>query len=290
MESGRDRTNVITLAAAIALLSLTVGCTDERSRNRELVGQWLGSEIVMPSELVYQIQHDTVGIDLSRPDFKIVNYVDSSGCTSCRMKLSRWSEVIDELKSIADTDVEVITIVNTDDPQEIISYLQRDNYLSPVAFDPDNIFDSVNALPPSADHHCFLLDADNRVIAIGNPAYNPKIKDLFIRHITDGREAATDGGLCDKPVRALGVIRPGDAVTKSFYLLNRDTAAYTVQDIVPSCDCVEATTEALSGSEGHKISVTYTADSASGAFSRYVDVFFNEKETPERLTVYGYIK
>lgn len=290
MKRGRNIVCALTLASSVVCCLLSVGCSDDRSRNRELVGQWLGREIVMPDELVYQIQNDTVKLDLERPDFKIVNYVDSSGCTSCRMKLSRWSEVIDELKSIPDIDVEVITIVNTDDHHEIAYLLRRDNYLNPVAFDGANTFDRVNELPSSPDYHTFLLDSENKVVAIGNPAANPKIKDVFMRHITEEQEAMTVAGLCDKPVRAIGVVRPGEAVIKSFYLLNRDTIAYTVQDIVPSCDCVDAVVEALPEKLSHKVTVTYTADSSAAPFCRYVDVFFNEIETPERLTVYGYIK
>lgn len=274
------------LAVSISLCS----CKGERVDHAEVISEWIGREIVLPDGLVYRIQDDTVGLNLNRQDFKIVSYIDSSGCTSCRMKLSRWSEVIDELKSIADTDVEVITIVNTDDPQEIISQLHRDNYLSPVALDPDNVFDSINALPPSADHHCFLLDADNRVIAIGNPAYNPKIKDLFIRYIIGDQEVARADLVKRRLSRNLGVLRPGDKATKVFYVTGHDSTGCTLQDIVPSCDCVEATTEVLPEMQSHRITVTFTADSVRGSFCRYVDVFFNEKETPERLTVYGYIK
>lgn len=88
------------------------------------------------------------------------------------------------------------------------------------------------------------------------------------------------------------IVRPvcGEAVTKSFYLNVGDSAEYTVQAVVPSCDCVVVSVGSASDAGAFKVDLTYTADSVPGAFSRYADVFFNEKDTPERLVVYGFIK
>lgn len=280
---------ILTLLVSAATL-LTCSCNDNRAAHTNIITEWVGREIVIPDELVYQIKDDTIDLDLSRPDFKIISYVDSTGCTSCRMKLRQWSELINELKSLPDVDVEIIMIINTDTPKEITYLLQRDNYLNPVAIDRDNLFDRLNELPPKSEHHTFLLDAENKVLAIGNPVLNPKIKQIFRQHLTSNIEAEQPNGIIIRPAKALGVVLQEDSVTKTFYLNAGDSTEYTVESLVPSCDCVTTTVVSNADIGTINVSITYTAESEPGTFKRYVDVFFNEKDNPERLTVYGYVK
>lgn len=282
----------------ISLLTLIIGLSfdscviRERSTHTDVISDWIGREIVIPDELVYQIKEDTVALDLSRPDFKIVSYVDSTGCTSCRMKLHYWSELIDELKSIPDVYVEVIMVINSDDIKGITELLQRDNYLNPVVIDCDNLFDNLNELPPRSDHHTFLLDTENKVIAIGNPVLNPKIKDVFLQHILLLNDSPYNYDNRNYTVQSIGAIKTGNAIEQTFYLINVDTVSSSVQAIIPSCECISATADfnKISFGKRGKINVTYVADTLPGYFNRYVDLFFNEKELPERLIVYGYIK
>ena len=282
---------ILTLLVSAATL-LTSNCNDKRAAHTNIITEWIGREIVMPDDLVYQIKDDTIDLDLSRPDFKIISYVDSTGCTSCRMKLAMWSELINELKSLPDVDVEIIMIINSDDPKEITYLLQRDNYLNPVAIDRDNLFDRLNDLPPKSEHHTFLLDADNKVVAIGNPVLNPKIKDLYLQYITEGDELPYTNDMCKEPVQPVGVINKGDTVQKLFYINNFDTINYSLQAIIPSCDCVSASADRTDLDIENKIKVVikFIGDSTPGYFNRHVDIFFNEKELPERLIVYGYAK
>lgn len=44
----------------------------------------------------------------------------------------------------------------------------------------------------------------------------------------------------------------------------------------------------ISPGDSTTITVSLSADSVSGQFSKYVDIFYEEKETPDRLIVYGY--
>lgn len=274
------------LAISISLCS----CKGERGDHAEVISEWIGREIVLPDGLVYRIQDDTVGLNLNRQDFKIVSYIDSSGCTSCRMKLDMWSDITNEFKALTDLDIEVLMIVNTIDTADVLANMYRNNYLNPVAFDPDNVFNRTNTLPPRPEHHCFLLDSENKVVAIGNPVLNPKIKELYEQYITADFEPGYDSVVNPRQAKPLGVDHSGEAVTKSFYLNVGDSAEYTVQAVVPSCDCVVVSVGSASDAGAFKVDLTYTADSVPGAFSRYADVFFNEKDTPERLVVYGFIK
>ena len=280
---------ISTLLVSAAILFIS-SCNDKRAAHANIISEWVGREIVMPEELVYQIKDDTIDLDLSRPDYKIISYIDSTGCTSCRMKLAMWSELINELKSLPDVDVEVIMVINADDPKKITYLLQRDNYLNPVAIDSDNFFDSLNELPPKSEHHTFLLDAENKVVAIGNPVLNPKIKDIYLQQILLSPNLPFSYDNRNHQVQSLGSIRTGDKIEHTFYLINFDTITCSLQEIIPSCECISAVADfdKLSFAKRGEIKVIYTADTMPGYFNRYVDIFFNEKDLPTRLTVYGY--
>ena len=67
----------------ISLLTLIVGLVLDSCVSRErvthtgIISEWVGREIVMPDELVYQIKEDTIDLDLYYPDFKIISYVEN---------------------------------------------------------------------------------------------------------------------------------------------------------------------------------------------------------------------
>lgn len=161
-----------------SLLMLLTSCLHFQGDGEAIVADWVGKEIVMPIDLKFQIIDNEIDINSQAPDFKIINFIDTSGCTACKMRLHLWDVIINEFKSIPDIDVQFLTIVNADSISAIASILKLNNYLHPVAIDFDNSFANSNNLPQKSAYHTFLLDADNKVIAVGNPVLNPKIKNF----------------------------------------------------------------------------------------------------------------
>ena len=237
---------------------------------------------------------EPLDLNLLNYDYKIVTFVDSSNCTACSMKLARWKEISADLKTKDDVDVEIITIVRNQNPSEVISLLEQQNYLMPVAIDSTGIFMQANKLPADADLHTFLLDEDNRIVAIGNPSTNPKIKELYYDIIGQSAYCTSVDSprLCVKPVKALGLMHPGQKVSNTFLLHNNSDKTMTIQSLSPSCDCVtvDTSSKTLAPGELANVTVTVSADSTSSAFRRFVNVYYNEKDNPERLTLYGYVK
>ncbi|MDE6239318.1 MAG: DUF1573 domain-containing protein [Muribaculaceae bacterium] len=281
---------IITINIVILAVALISGCRSENATHANIISEWIGREIMMPNSLVYLIKDDTINFDLNRADFKIVNFIDSTGCTTCRMKLDQWNELISEFKALNDIDIEVLSIVNTKNIKGLMAKLGYYHFLSPIVIDTDNTFYLANNLPSNTEHHCFLLDSKNRVVAIGNPVLNPKIKDIYLQHMTADKDDQSCNEIYVHPAKALGVVQNGQSVTKSFYLNSVDSAQYTLQAIVPSCECIDVTVEPQNELGILKVDVTFSAYNEKGSFTRYVDIFFNEKDCPERLIVYGYIK
>lgn len=60
-------------------------CSTDKSDYTKLVSEWQGKEIVFPDVMTDLLTGDT--IDMSDADFTILTYVDSAGCTGCKMKL-----------------------------------------------------------------------------------------------------------------------------------------------------------------------------------------------------------
>lgn len=225
--------------------------------------------------------------------YTIVNYIDSGGCKSCKLKLEEWNELIQEFKSVSNGEFEVLTIVHTSNYDELDFILARTEYKHPVAVDERDSFNTLNRLPEEEQYHTFLLDIDNRVLSTGNPVNNPKIKERYIRILSGDSVSEAKGqpatGLTIS--RSLGVVHPGDTVAAVFHIANSDMLTYTVQAIVPSCHCISAdvSDEIINPGSKLDLTLTFVADSTPGSFDKTIDIFYEERESPDRISVYGYI-
>lgn len=77
-------------------------CKSDKDRIAEIVEYWQGREIKFPEVMTDFLTGDT--IDLSEADFTIFNYVDSVGCTGCKMKMPIWLEFLNSLDSSTNSD------------------------------------------------------------------------------------------------------------------------------------------------------------------------------------------
>ena len=269
---------------------LALAACDRHAEQREAVTALMGREITMPEGLQARILDTPIGFEPGA-DFTVVCYIDSAGCTPCRMKLPVWNEVINSFKAIPGRDVSFVMILQSPDTTETGYTLRRDSFMHPVAMDRAGSFAAVNSLPADEATHTLLLDADGRVAAIGNPALNPKIRDLYRRIISGSDEAPpkTDKPLCQNPVAAVGAVGAGDTVTKRFALYNPETSPLTLQELVGSCDCTVATasSDTIPAGGSAMITVSIAADTLLGPFLHWVDIYYNERDCPERLTLHG---
>ncbi|MBD5376052.1 MAG: DUF1573 domain-containing protein [Bacteroides sp.] len=276
----------------IALLVLTIGlssCSGRVAREQDALSTIIGQEITFPSEMVWQIQNTTLDDFLqSTPDYRIVTYVDSAGCTPCAMKLPLWNGVMDELASIPDTDIELLMIVKSPKTFDLDYTVRSSSFLHPVCYDSAGVFSRYTTLPDKASHRTFLVDSDCKILAVGNPAVNPKVRELYRQIISDGEQPQMEA-LCTNPTVNFGLANPGDTIIRQFELQNNGDMPLSIQGVTPSCHCVSAVltqpTVPVGGST--RIEVAYVADSIPGRKNRYVDVYFNEKESPQRLALYG---
>lgn len=94
------------LILLLMLISLS-HCSDKKRNLIRLVEEWENKEILFPKQSVFTIQgRDTVAYFSQNSSYKILTYVDTVGCTSCRLKLSNWDKFIKEVDSLSTKSVE----------------------------------------------------------------------------------------------------------------------------------------------------------------------------------------
>ena len=268
-----------------------VSCKEsEKERIARLVNEWEGKEIKFPPHSVFTIQgKDTVTMDYRNAEFKVITYVDSIGCTSCKLQLHRWKELIAEMDSVTSGTVPFLFYFHPKDVKELCYLLRRDAFNNPVCFDEMDDFNKLNRFPSEMMFQTFLLDKENKVKALGNPVLNPQIKDLYLTQL--GRYSIDS--LPNTTVNVMeteydfGVISQTDKHTHVFQLVNTGEYPLVVSDVVPSCDCTQVQYDhSIDSGDTLNLEVIYSPDEV-GLFYRSVDLYLNVKESPVTLWIKG---
>lgn len=274
------------------LASITLwSCASETDAYARLVSEWQGREIVFPDVMTDVITGDT--IDLSDADFTILTYVDSTGCTGCKMKLPIWKEFFSSLDSIVgERDFNAVIVVNAKYNRELAYLIQRDDYPYQVVNDVNDSLQKLNQFPDDIMLRTFLLDRNNHVVAIGNPAYNVGIAELY-RAIISGRKTFNKGGTqmitVDDSKKEIGEVRLGEVLTVNYSLENESMDTVFVRDVISSCHCTEAiiSDSVIPPNDTLPIQIKFHEDSITGIFRRNVYIYYHGFENPTVLEVSG---
>ncbi|MGK4272124.1 DUF1573 domain-containing protein [Parabacteroides johnsonii] len=265
----------------LLLLSLLTAC---KENNKEkfalLVQEWQGKEIVFPQNMAFT-RFVTEPVDYRIPDaeYKVLVYVDSVGCTSCKLQLLKWKELIAHVDSATNGNVPFIFVFQSKDDRELRYILKCDNFDRPVCIDRNNRFNSSNRFPQDITFQTFLLDKDNKVKVIGNPVHNLAVRDLYLKQITgmQYQEALSKTTLeTDKAEYDLGTVKEGTTKKQTVTVRNTGTSVFKLKGFTTSCDCTEATCDwkELQPGESGTVTVSYEAEQP-GEFYRTVEIYGN---------------
>ena len=122
---------------------------------------------------------DTVLFDIDSCQYKVFTYIRQSECISCNLRLNEWKEYIKEIKRYY-PNVGFVFYYPIKSKKNIIYFLESENFNYPVCIDPENHLKILETFPHDIRFQTFLLDKDNKIIAIGNPIINSSINDLFV--------------------------------------------------------------------------------------------------------------
>ena len=259
-----------------------------------LVNEWNGKEIIFPSHSTFTVQgKDTVDFSFADADYKVLTYIDSVGCASCKLQLPRWKEWVHEVDSLTGGKVPFIFYFHPKDMKELRYLTRRDGFSYPVCFDEKDELNRLNRFPTEMTFQTFLLDRDNRVVAIGNPVHNPKVKDLYLSLMTGKETSKTTGTTTTVAVNQttidFGSFQKTEKQERSFVLTNTGNQLLVIQDVTTSCGCtkVEYSKEPVRPGASLELKVIYEAEKAE-FFNKVITVYCNANNSPLRLTVKGY--
>src|SRR5574344_1801758 len=280
----------------LLLLTLT-SCKDSQKRKiSNLVNEWDGKEIVFPSNSVFTVQaKDTVDFPINNADYKIVAYVDSVGCMSCKLQLPRWKDFISEIDSLTGHFIPFVFYFHPKDIKELRYITRRDNFEYPICIDVEDKFNSLNHFPDKMEFQTFLIDMNNKVVAIGNPIHNPKVKELY-RKILSGKDSEISKiAMTEVSVDSAGIdfgSFPKEVKQeRNFVLINTGKDMLVIQDVVTSCGCtkVSYSNAPIRSGEQTELTVTYEAEKAEN-FNKTVTVYCNSNLSPLKLKIKGKAK
>lgn len=245
-----------------------------------IIAEWKGREIKFPSDAVFTIDGvDTIDYRFNNARYKIVAFADSSGCTSCDLKLSAWIELYRKLESSNLGDIPIVLYVHPKDPKEILYNLSEVGYHHPICIDVNNSFNKLNHLPEQSTYQSFLLDKDNKILLIGNPIHNPKLKELFISEMTgeDSHSGVPQTAASfEKPELDLGVLNIGESRDFAISLKNTGNELMVIHDVSASCGCVSVdySKEPARPGEAVELRIHYQADKP-GVVRKTITVYGN---------------
>ena len=282
---------IVTLIMCVWMLA---SCEESREESMlRLVNEWNGKEIKFPSRSVFTIQgKDTVDFEFGNADYKVVTYIDSMGCTSCKLQLPRWKKLVAEVDSLTDGRVPFLFYFHPKDMKELRYLTRRDDFTYPVCFDEKDELNRLNQFPTDMTFQTFLLDKDNKVVAMGNPVLNPKVKELYLNLVTGSHSSKSSKQTTQVSVNQteldFGTFPKEEKQEGSFVLTNTGNGLLVIQDIITSCGCtkVEYSKEPVRPGGMLEVKVIYEAEQAE-YFRKTITVYYNANKSPLRLIVKG---
>lgn len=279
----------------ICLLFFAMSCQkNDRAKVESLVKEWNNKEIRFPENPVFmRYVTDTVPYKIPKTDYKVVVFVDSVGCISCKLQLPKWKEFIHEVDSLSDGNVPFVFFFQTKDVRELRYILRRDNFPYPVCIDTEDSFYKLNRFPGEMMFQTFLVDSENRVKVIGNPIHNLSVKDLYLKEIA-GIEAVSlpvTTIQADSAEYHYGVVGENMTASRKIILKNTGKEVFHIKGTTTSCDCmtVEYDWDEIPPGGKAAMTVEYKAEEP-GDFWRTITIYGNVPGKTVTLDFWGSVR
>lgn len=268
-------------------------------RINDLVNYWQGRTILFPKDtsfVSYSKEHGAQRVNLRAKEYKILTFADSLGCMSCKLQLPKWREFIHEVDSVSHKIVPFIFALQTPKPDEMIYILKRSGFSYPVYIDSKDSFNKLNHFPTEMEYQTFLLDKENRVVAIGNPIYNPSVKKLYM-DIIQGKEVTANENSKKEILTKINVTQTvvelghfaWEKEQKAIFTIeNVGQRPLVIHNVITSCGCITVNypKEPIRPGRNALLEIIYKADQPE-YINKTVTIYLNAKVSPINLRVKG---
>lgn len=275
---------------------LMLSCGNNR-QTEMIVKEWINKEIIFPPTISFGILGDeTENVFMYNSDYKIIIYTDSLGCSSCKLQLSKWKMFMKEVDSFRPKSTNFLFFFFPKENDDIYRILLTEKFVYPVCLDTLDSFNTLNCLPKDERFQTFLLDKNNKVLAIGNPIHNPKVKELYMKIILGDKAPKKKDEIKTMAEMGTSFIDFGEFDWRveqkaTFKLKNTGAQPLVILDVTTSCGCISAQfpKEPLAAGKEAEIAVVYKADKPEH-FNKTVTVYCNAENAPFTVKVTGTAK
>lgn len=262
----------------IVTLLTCYSCQSKNSELYDYVADWVGKKIIFPDNSSIICRDNPSG-------FKIFRYVSPSGCSSCKLHLQLYPAILRELSDSACVEVGFFCVVHPDDVNNIKYVLNRDNRFNlSVWIDGTDTINALNQFPEIEALQTFLLDKDNKVLAIGDPAVNPKVMRLYTQILSNdtinpARLPYTVLSAANDEIQ-IGKVAAGDTICIPVSVKNEGNNEFVLDRVTTSCDytTAELSSESIVPGETAMLTIHFSEPDAIGDFYRVVNIFGNTEQ------------
>lgn len=174
---------LICMTVAIGITAWVTTHSDDTLKQQILEMQGKTINLNLKNTDVYYNGKDTL---YNHADAKrLVVYIDSLSCSTCF--LNNMMTYYDINDSLVNKGGHLIVILHPKHAkiEEIEEKVVADKYPFYCIIDGNNEFLSTNNIPDNNLLHSFMLDKNDKIILVGDPTRNSKMKELFFKQLTE---------------------------------------------------------------------------------------------------------
>ena len=262
-----------------------------------MVSEWQGKQIVFPENSIFtRYLTDTTDYQIPQSEYKVLIYVDSIGCTSCKLQLHKWKELIEYTNSVTQNKVPFLFFFHPKDAKEIRYLLKRDGFDHPICIDLDDRLNKLNKFPADMTFQTFLLDKNNKVAVLGNPVHNTAVKDLYLKQIT-GKDNPNKNipktiAKASQTDIDFGTFDKSEIKQTTIEVKNTGDSPLVIVDVSTTCGCTAATYDKRPAKPGESLRVQIKmTPKDTGFFDEVVTVRYNSiNNQPVKVKIKGNAK
>lgn len=285
----------------LVFTTIFCSCHNEQKKKEkqiaQLVNEWQGKQIVFPENVVFtRYLTDTIDYQIPQSDYKVLVYVDSIGCTSCKLQLPKWKELIEYTDSMTLGKVPFLFFFHPKDNKEIRYLLKRDGFNLPVCIDREDLLNKLNKFPADITFQTFLLDKNNKVTVLGNPVHNTAVKDLYLKQIT-GKDNLNKNRLrttveATQTKIDFGTFDKSEIKNTTIKIKNTGDSPLIIVDVSTTCGCTTATYDKQPAKPGESLQIEIKmTPKDTGFFDEVVTIRYNSMNNqPVKVKIKGNVR
>lgn len=281
----------------VGIVSLGMLCScrhqdESLDKLQSLLAEYIGKELKLPSDSAAFLFGRGYGVDALNSDYLIVSYLRPEDCTACHLKLPYWKAIGERLDTISRATATTLLIIIPDTLQKVTDFLKNAHYDYPIIIDTLGRFTAMNRLPEADFLHTMLIDANRKIIGLGNPVYDGDLEQWYISKIAgiNQRDANDNSISIGSTTKDLGIIKQGSNHSLEFLIKNNTDSIIRLSEASTACDCVDISATDLQPLSNNVVAIDFNPTDDEGAFHKTIVLRYSGIARPVIIHLYGYVE